>query len=169
MNKLLLTLFVISSVAFSVIKEGETVPNWCWDDVNGKKVCIDDYKSNVKVLIYSAGWCGPCKNEMAELSGKVKKFFRKDVVFFSLSSQGWTGNSPADATFLKSWKTKFNLNFGKDIQFVVAAAQDDFGRNFFSNPGIPNVAILDKNNKLTFKGMGVPVDEMFDKILELNP
>lgn len=164
-------MLVVSLNLFAVLKEGDKVSNFCWDDINEKKVCLDDYKNMVKVLIYNAGWCPPCNTEFKELGKRVKEFSGKSVVFISLSSQGWKRGDAPNTTFLKEWEKKHNLKFAasQKINFVVAAAPGDFGKNFFTELAIPNVAVVDKTNTLYYKEIGAEVDDIFKKVKELKP
>lgn len=156
MKKFLMLGFTVLSLnLFALTQVGQTVQNFEWNDVNGQKVRLEDFKGNVRVLLYNAGWCGPCNAEFAELSRRVGAYAGKAVTFISLSSNGWTGGSAPDITFLRSWKARFRL----PDSFVVAAAPRDAGINFIPPPiGIPNVAIVDKEGKLFYRAVspGVP-------------
>lgn len=171
MFKIFLVLAAITLPAMAVVNVGEKVANSCWTDVNGKQVCIDDYKDQVKVLIHSAGWCGPCKAEMKELAKKVSRYASKKVVFFSLSSEGWKSRSKPDTQFLFDWIKMFDLNnlISKKVQIVVAAAPGDFGKDFFKQLAVPTVAVLAKDNTLLFKEQGAEVADILAQVDSQNP
>lgn len=39
-----------------VINIGESVPNLCFNNENDEKVCLDDFKDTLRVLIFNAGY-----------------------------------------------------------------------------------------------------------------
>lgn len=49
-------LAVTSLSAQALIEIGDPVPNKCWKDATDQQVCLDDYKDNVRVLVFSAGY-----------------------------------------------------------------------------------------------------------------
>jgi len=149
----------VSSKLFGVIELGQTVPNLCWTDVNETTLCLDDKLQTVRVLIYGTGWCPGCNSEMAELAPRAKEFKDKPVVFISLSSEGYSKQSPPDTNFLKQWKAQHR------IPFDVAASPKDAGKLFFAPPNyIPNVVVIDKANKLAYKAVMPSIDTLFAEI-----
>jgi len=132
--------------SFGLIELGQSVPNLCWHNAEDRAFCIDDYKTKVRVLLYSTGWCPNCNEEMEKLVPMVAQFKEKDVVFLSLSAEGWKVGALPSQSFLKEWRQKFR------IPFPVLASPRDPGRNFFEPPiTIPNFAIVNKRGKLAAK------------------
>ena len=145
--------------AHAVIEVGEDVPEYCWTDVSEKKVCHPAFVGNVRVLIYSTGWCPDCNKEMAILAVRSNEFEDKPVTFISLSAQGDIQGAPPTTAFLKTWKERHK------IPFLVAASPRDAGKNFFAPPiYIPNVVIIGRDNRLAYKAIGPTVDEVFAEI-----
>lgn len=157
--------FVLSFPAFgAVYKIGDTVSNLCWKDHEDKTVCLDDTKGDIHVILYNAGWCGPCNTEFKELVPQVGEFDKKKVTFISMSAEGYSRGAKPDATFLKAWKKKHA------IPFPVTGNQRDFGKDFFSPPNyIPNVVILDANNQLTYKEVNPGADAIMDEVRSMSP
>jgi len=153
----LLILVWLVSPAFAIYQVGDTVTNMCWTDANSSRVCVDDYKPFVKVLLYNTGWCPDCNDEMKELAPRANEYDGRTVVFFSLSAQGFTSGSQPDATFLKAWKDKYQ------IPFPVLASPGDAGKQF-GQSYIPNVAILDANDKLAYKAVAPDISTLFTQI-----
>ncbi len=147
--------------AFAVYNVGDTVENICWKDHQNKDVCLKDLKG-VKVLLYNAGWCGPCNQEFQELSPQVKKYDGKAVNFISLSCSGWSHGSSPTQDFLKEWKQEHNLSF------TVAASPRDCGKLFIPPTiYIPNVAIIDADGKLALAEIDPGVSGVFSKVDQL--
>lgn len=155
-------LFTIAGVANAVIEVGDAVPSQCWKTVDDSTYCTDEDWGSVRVLLYNAGWCGPCNSEFSELVPKVGKYKDKPVVFISLSSAGWTSGSTPSKQFLTEWKDKFK------IPFYTAASPKDAGKKFFDPPlYIPNVAIVDRAGNLAFKAVNPGVDKIFSEVDKL--
>ncbi len=150
--------------AFAVIEVGQPVPNQCWTTDSGSSVCLDQVPNAVHVLLFNAGWCGPCNQEFDEFSPRVGEFDGKPVVFLSLSASGWTNPSTPDATFLGAWRTKHHI----PASVFVSASPKDAGKAFFTPPlYIPNVVIVDQQGNLAYKAVEPGVDEMFAQIHKL--
>jgi peroxiredoxin len=159
--------FLLAALSFlalpasgAVYQVGDTVTNMCWTDANAAKVCIDDYANNVKVLIYNAGWCPDCNQEMKELAPQATNYDGRPVVFLSLSAAGFKSGSQPDATFLKQWKDKYQ------IPFPVLASPNDPGKAFGQDE-IPNVEVLDFQDKLTYLAVQPAIKDLFAQIDQL--
>ena len=150
----------LSHLSFAaVIEKGEFVPNRCWTTVDDKPFCLDYALDTVRVLIHSAGWCGPCNIEMSELASRVKEFEGKPVTFINLAVQGWAHGSMPTKEFMTQWKEKHK------IPFTVAASPKDAGTAYFTPPlYVPSVVIIDRNGVLVYKNSGDEVDTVFAEI-----
>ena len=144
--------FFFSAHAFGAYEVGDTVGEMCWKDVTERTVCLSDAANNIRVLLYNAGYCPPCNQEFAELVPKVSQFNNQPITFISLSEAGWAGGLKPNTQFLQEWKAKHQ------IPFMVAASPRDGGIAFGAED-IPNVAIIDKQNKLVYKA-SLPGAEM---------
>jgi len=115
------------------------------------------------VLLFNAGWCGPCNAEFKELVPAMEKFAGKHVVFISLSSDGYGSGSGADEKFLKSWDAKFGMGKAK-ASWVVAASPHNAGQDYFKSPSIPNVVILGADGKVFWKAISPGVRAISAKV-----
>ena len=123
-----------------------SIPNVCYDTLEGTQFCTHDNVGKVQVYIYNAGWCGPCNSEMHELSQDTAQFEGKPVVFASLSGEGWSRGTKPNAVFMGEWKAKHG------IPFVVAGKFRDFGKAFNSPGSIPFAVIVDKKGDVSKSG-----------------
>lgn len=133
----------VSPVSASEINE---IPKVCYDTVDAQQFCTTDNLGKVQVFVYNAGWCPPCNAEMGDLSKMYPEFANQEVVFASLSGEGYARGSKPDQTFLKSWKAKHK------IPFVVAGKYKDFGKSFSAPGSIPFAVIVDKAGNVEQKG-----------------
>lgn len=160
--RLILCLAVLCSQAFGVFQVGDLIPNQCWKTSEETQFCLRDAQGSVRVLLFNAGWCGPCNSEFEELVPRVSEFQGKPVSFISLSASGWSQSQSPDTKFLTEWKDKH------EVPFVVAGSPKDAGKQFFEPPlYIPSVVILDAMGNLTYKQVNPGVDKMFKEVNRL--
>jgi len=160
-----LILLFLGVPALGIYDVGDAPGNTCWTDLNAKKVCLADAPKAgfASVLLFNAGWCGPCNAEFKELVPAMEKFAGKPVVFISLSSDGYGGGGGADQKFLQSWDAKFGMGKAK-ASWVVAASPRNAGNDYFKSPSIPNVVILDASGKVYWKAIAPGVRAIAAKV-----
>ena len=93
-------------------------------------------KSRVVVLIQSAGWCGPCQEEAAQLPGVSATWQPKGVTFITLMWQN-PDQTPGTTDYSKEWGTMFHQDT------PVVADPNDFAGVPFGNQGIPFLVMID--------------------------
>ncbi len=160
---LVVAMGLYAQVGLAALEKGDVVPNKCYTTVEGKQFCLDDAKDTVRVLIHSAGWCGPCNDEMQQLAPKVAEHYKgMPVTFVSVSAYGWTSSSLPDQIFLNEWKTKFS------IPFLVVGSHRDAGKAFFDPPlFIPNAVIIGKDGRVAYKEVAPEVDVLLQEVNSL--
>ncbi len=134
---------LVSSLSFAALQVGDTLPSLCWTAMDGTQICSDK-PAQVHVLMYNAGYCGPCNQEFSEVIPKLNGMDTKGIAITSLSIAGWNAGEPADATFLGEWKAKH------DIPFTVATANRNELKLFDEIPGIPTTVVTDAFGKITY-------------------
>ena len=158
MKTLFLFLFLCSTT-FAVYNVGDQVGESCYEKLDGGQFCLSYGEGAVRVIVNNAGWCPPCNDELKELGKSAHlEFNPMEVIFISLSAEGYSRNTKPDQTFLASWKEKHK------IPFIVAGDYKNFGKDYFSSPAIPNVAILDRSGKLFWKAIGPEVSEVYAEV-----
>lgn len=151
--------------SYSAYEVGQKVEDKCWpavlneSDAVERRFCLSDRPGTVRVLIFGAGWCGACNDEMKELVPRLAEIPDPNIVFISIVSAGKTRQAKPDVTFMKEWKKKFG------IPFPVAASPRDSGRDFFEAPiYIPNAVVLDRRQRVAYKAIAPSISELFAEI-----
>ncbi len=165
----LLCFTVLSVTSNAVYQVGDAPANECWVDAKGAKVCLYDKRGLVVVMMYSAGWCNPCNQEMREAVPVFEKWYAgqsKPVAFLSLPSAGWDHVAMPDAKFLGEWDAKFGI-LKSNAPWSVLAAPRDFGYRYFSKQIIPAVVVLDTTGHITWKMVGPDVRDILRQV-EVN-
>ena len=128
--------------ALATFQAGDSLPNFSWTDANGQSHQLTDSDGNVRVLIYDAGFCGPCNDEVQALLPRVNEFAGQPVVFISVSVAGYSHDAPADAAFLQQWQNQYNFPF-----LVVGTDRKELAL-YSDQPGTPTNVIVSKDDKL---------------------
>lgn len=68
-----------------VNQPGNPSIDFAYEDLQGRKHALADYKGKVVVLDVWATWCAPCKKEIPYLEQLQQQFKGRDVVFMSVS------------------------------------------------------------------------------------
>jgi peroxiredoxin len=153
----LLSIFIISTLSFSSeikkedlfskagiqpIKGGKKAPNFCLEDLKGKKSELKHFKGKVVFLNFWATWCGPCKEEMPSMEALHHQFKEKGFVFLTISVD-YAGVKP-----VKEFIEKHHYTFPVLI--------DPKGKtlDLFGVKGIPTTFLIDPKGILIGKAIG---------------
>ena len=147
-------LFVVSGVAKA------DLPKICYSTVDGGQFCTTDNLGKIQVLIYNAGWCPSCNEEMSQMPGVANQFSGQPVVFASLSAEGWSRGEKPETAFLRAWQERHG------ITFIVAGKYKDFGKAFDSPGFIPFTVIIDKQGNVAKSG-ALEVSDISDEVRQL--
>ena len=102
---------------------GNTIKNLAWKDIDGNEISLKDlYNSYLKtgypravLLIASAGWCGPCRDETPRIQKYYKDMtlnngFHKLFVIQTVINAN-DNERPATDNFVKGWQQQYGLDY----------------------------------------------------------
>ncbi len=72
---------------FNLLKKiapGEKSPDFSFENVDGKKISLKDFRGKIVYIDIWAVWCHPCVGEIPFLEKLKKEFKGKDIVFISI-------------------------------------------------------------------------------------
>lgn len=138
---------------------GKASPKFSYQDINGKKVSLDDFKGKLVYIDVWATWCGPCIQEIPALKKLKEDYKGKNVKIISISID-------VQKDFDK-WK---QMVAEKQLKGVQLFADNDWKSEFVKAYGIdaiPRFLLIDKNGNILSADAPRPSDksirELFDK------
>lgn len=138
---------------------GKASPKFSYQDINGKKVSLDDFKGKLVYIDVWATWCGPCIQEIPALKQLKEDYKGKNVEIISISID-------VQKDFDK-WK---QMVAEKQLKGVQLFADNDWKSEFVKAYGIdaiPRFLLIDKNGNILSADAPRPSDksirELFDK------
>lgn len=70
----------------SVVKPGDTAPNFQLRDLEGRMVALSDLRGKVVLINFWATWCGPCRVEMPAMEQLYRDYSRNDFEILAVST-----------------------------------------------------------------------------------
>ena len=144
---------------FTLVKVGDTAPDFTFEIAPGKTVKLSDLKGKVVWINFFATWCGPCRAELPHLQKEVYNKLKSEKNFQLII----LGRE-------HSWEeiTKFKNDQKFDMPF-----SPDPGRKVFSlyaKQNIPRNFIVGKDGKIAVSSSGFnekEFEEIIKKVHEL--
>lgn len=103
-------------------------------------------KADYYIYMYSASWCGYCKQCMPVAVAEYKKLRRKKVEFIVI---GGDKSRDEAAAYLKSYKAKMPCIYFDDVK-----ATNFMGLPGCGMPGFPAISVADKDGKVIKSAVG---------------
>jgi peroxiredoxin len=126
-------------------KVGDKAPDFTTTDIDGKTVSLASFKGKKAVLLNFWGIrCGSCLEEMPYLEEMWGRYKDKDVVFFSVDTDGVNGDVIRGA--LKDHKLKISYGLLIDLEFTVTDA--------YTNFLVPLTLVIDKQGIIRYVHTG---------------
>lgn len=135
-------------------QKGKPLPPLFFEDENGKKVSLNQFKGKYVVIDFWATWCGPCKETSPIFDYQAKKYkYNENIVFLSASVDKDKNKWKLD---LKN--KKFNVT---NWWLVNQDALQMLGVN-----GIPRFMMIDPQGKIYNADLPRPSETNFQDILD---
>jgi thiol-disulfide isomerase/thioredoxin len=136
---------------------GAAMPELCFEDQRGQRVCLSQWRGRVVLLNLWATWCAPCRHEMPQLDRMQAALGGKpfEVVALSVDKRG----APAVANFYERIGVR---NLALYVDPTVEATDRVSAR------GIPVTLLIDRRGVVVQRLSG-PVDwEAYDKVTAIR-
>ena len=110
---------------------GSSIPEFCLNDLTGRRVCSSQFRGKVLLIDFWASWCGPCKTEMPAYEKFQEAYGQKGLVVIGI---GLSMDNPAN---LKKFARALGVHY--TLLMGTKAMQDKFGLL-----GIPTTILVDR-------------------------
>lgn len=148
------------------LSKGQPSPKFeDYENFNGGKTSLEDFKGKYVYIDVWATWCGPCKSEIPYLKELEKTYRKKNIEFISISIDNINGKRGS----YESWK---NMVEEKDLQGTQLFADNDWKSNFIQEyliKGIPRFILIDPEGNIVKANAPEPSNEKITELFnELN-
>lgn len=119
---------------------GSIAPSFNYDNYNGGKTKLEDFKGKYVYIDVWATWCGPCIAEIPSLKKVEEKYHDKNIAFVSISIDK-----------LKDFQKWKSMVKAKELGGVQVFADNDWNSQFVKDlniTGIPRFILIDPNGKI---------------------
>ena len=117
-------------------------PDFCLEELSGKKVELKHFKGQVVFLNFWATWCSPCKEEMPSMEALYQKFKERGFVFLTIS---------VDYEEKKKVKEFIDKHH---YTFPVLIDSKCLTLDLYKVKGIPTTILIDKKGRMVGKKIG---------------
>jgi thiol-disulfide isomerase/thioredoxin len=134
--------------------QDDCLPDVAYVDTDGKKYTAEQLAGKVVVVNFWATWCGPCKQEIPDLSKAYNQFKAKGVQFLGVL----TNDEPSDGELL-NFRSDFDMSYP-----IVRGGSEIF--NAFGRPSaIPTTYVYDRGGKRVYTHLGPLSENAFSSLL----
>jgi peroxiredoxin len=133
---------LFSKIGMIPIKGDKKAPDFSLQDLNGKKIGLNQFKGKVIFINFWATWCGPCKGEMPSMETLHQQFKEKKFVLLAVSVD-YEGPKLVKE-FINKYQYTFPVLFDPDCKTL----------DLFEVKGIPTTFLIDKKGKMVGKAIG---------------
>jgi len=141
---------------------GSLSPSFEYDNYNGGKTKLEEFRGKYVYIDVWATWCAPCRVEIPFLKKLEEKYHDKNIVFVSLSID--------QKKDVEKWK---KLIKDKELGGVQVFADNDWNSQFvkdYNITGIPRFIIIDPNGNIVKADAPRPssptIEAEFDALLK---
>lgn len=136
----------------TLVKAGDTAPDFTVEMVDGSSVTLGDLKGNVVLLNFWATWCPPCRQELTRVETDIiDRFAGKPFVFLPVSR----GEERAAVEAFRE-KTGYTFPMGLDPARTI---YDRYASNY-----IPRNFVIDRKGKVVLATVGYDEHE-FEELI----
>jgi len=137
------------------LDEGDLAPDFEFSTFNGERKRLSDFRGQPVFLNFWASWCGPCRQEMPDMTTMMEKYGDQGLVVIGMNN----GEAIRPAKrFLDDIEVQFD-EFGYDPNSDVARR--------YAITGLPVSYFIDADGVITRVALLLPFNVMESAVLEV--
>ena len=148
----LLAVIVLLGRAFGAneVREVKPAPSFAFRDEHGQTIKLKDFKDKALIVCFLATWDKPSNKQMGILNDLVKRNSETNLAVFGLALDHTSSES------VKAYAEEQHLNY------PVYLASYDLIQSFGGLTAIPTLFVIDKNQNIIQKYVGVTETNVLD-------
>lgn len=136
-----------------------------YQNYNGSKTSLDDFKGKYVYIDVWATWCGPCKQQIPYLAKLEKEYHNKNIKFVSISVDEARKNEGSWDKAKAKWKAMIKDKKMGGVQlFADRSFQSDFIKAYKIN-SIPRFLLIDPNGNIVSSNAPRPSQPALKELL----
>ena len=146
----------IAQYRWEKVKAGDKSPDFSYEDINGKRYSLKDFKGKYLLIDMWASYCGPCQAEIPHWKKIMKEFKGKKISFVTISID----------YSREEWEAKLKEENMDGIHLLV---DRENGLEFVGKyrvETIPRYILIDQEGKVVNPDMPRPSDPEMLKVLK---
>ena len=136
-----------------------------YENYNGGKTSLDDFKGKFVYIDVWATWCGPCKREIPQLKRIIKKYKEQDIVFISISVDNGRGYKNDKVKAKEAWRKMIKEKGMSGVQLYADKAWNSSFIKEYNIRSIPRFILIDKEGAIINAKAPRPSSSNLEKIL----
>ena len=141
-----------SAKPISVARIGTHMPDFCLNNLDGRKVCSSEFRGKTLLIDFWASWCGPCKTEMPAYEKFQERYASRGLIVIGI------GLSMDTRANLKKFAQKMGVHY--TLLMGTMDVQNKFGLR-----GIPTTILVDKKGVIRKRTVGFDYPSKFEAAL----
>ena len=134
--------FTAQAALRNSLKKGSPIPHIAYNDPEGNKIDINNFKGKYVLVDFWASWCGPCRKSIPEIKALYSKYKDKGFEVLSISVD----------TDVAAWKKAMHEEAMPWSQ-VLSPDKNKTMADFMIS-GIPTLYLVDREGKIVEKYVG---------------
>lgn len=144
---------LIDSITNNHPYNGQPAPIFTFEDVNGKQICLEDFKGKYVMIDIWATWCGPCKKQIPFMKEVERELKGGDIVFVSMSSD--------EEKEKVTWKSMVQEFLPGDVNLITNNGFNDSFIQHYKLEYIPHFMLIGPDGRMISYSCRKPRDPLF--------
>ena len=140
------TVFILCSLVFvaflfSLASAADKAPSFCLKNLAGTNFCLEEFSGDVRVLVFWASWCQPCKPLMTFMNGLYQEKWKEGLTVFAVNEDG-----PQSRALTKSTVAQLGIKYP-----CLLDSDKSVLKSYNPQLSLPYLVIIDKSGNIKYR------------------